>query len=258
VRDLRRDAPDGGEALRAKQRLALGAQLPLARRETLGHRVELAGQRRQLVAALLWNGHRVRAPAAEPLRRLGESADGPQGALGEPGDEQPDQERDAGERQDGPARGALLLLRLVDSLVHLVLEDAAEVPHLVVDTALRGLQPGGSVLQRRVRRIAFLQPRDDRRGRLFLLRDPRRHRGEARGDPIQHVAIARRLLRSADELLRVGETLADDARVGAVEGDESGAGAGIRLVQEPIRVLHPLLVEGLQGRDRPRQRHVGT
>ena len=259
MRDLRCDAADGGETFRAEQRLALGAQLPLARRQPLGHGVELAGQRRELVASLFRNGHRVRAPAPQPLRRFGERADGTQSTMRQPGDQQADEQGDAGEGQYGPARGPLLLLGLVDALVHLVLEDASEIPHLVVDAALCGLQPGDRVLQGRIRGAALLQARRECRGRLLLLRDARGHRGEARGDPIQCVAIACGLLRAADELLRVGEPLADDAgEIGAVERDECGAGPGVRLVQEPIRVSHPLLVEGLEGRDGPRQRHVGS
>ena len=259
MRDLRRDASDGGETFRSEQRLALGAQLPLARRQTLGHGVELAGQRRELVASLLRNGHRVRAPAPQPLRRFGERADGTQSTVRQPGHQQADEQGDAGERQDGPARGPLLLLGLVDALVHLVLEDAAEVPHLVVDAALCGLQPGDRVLQGRVRGAALLQARREGRGCLFLLRDARGNGGEARCDPIQRVAIACGLLGAADELLRVRDPLADHAgEIGAVERDESGAGPGVRLIQEPIRVPHPLLVEGLEGRDGPRQRHVGS
>ena len=149
VRDLRGDAADGGEPLRAHQRFALRPQLPFAGGEALGHGVELVGEEGELVAAAFRHGDHVRRAAAEALRRLGQSRDGPERPIRKPGEEQPDGEGEERKPDDGDAGVALLPLRLFDTDVHLLLDDVEEGLDFVVHAPLGGAQAGDEVHRRR-------------------------------------------------------------------------------------------------------------
>src|SRR5207237_8725296 len=112
------DAADGGEALGADESLALGPELALPGGEALGHRIELVGEDRELVAAPLRHGHDVRRTAAEALRGLRQADDRPERAVRKPGEEQADGKGEKGEPDHGEPRIALLPLRLLDPDVH--------------------------------------------------------------------------------------------------------------------------------------------
>ena len=177
-----------------------------------------------------------------------------------PHHEQPDEQRDPGERHERPARRALLLLRFVDAAVHLVLQDPAQLPHFVVDAALRRSQPDDRVLQCCVGTPGRPFQADGHRVcRFLLVGDASGDVVEADGDPVQHVAIGSRPLGAGDELLRRCQALADGAReVCPVESNEVGPRFRVARVEQVVGVPHPLLVKRLEGRYGARQRHVGS
>ncbi len=245
VGDLRRDAADGRQPLRAHQRLALRAQLALAGRQPLRHGVELARQERQLVASLLGNGHRLGAAAAQPLGRLGQGADGTQRPLREPHHEQADEQRQGGKPQHRPARRALLPPGLLDALVHQLLERLAQVLQLLVDAPLRRLQARHRVRVGRTR----LRQRDERGGRCVLHGDARLHLLQPQSDAVEHLALGRSLLRGGHQLPRrlevvrhhlpgVGAILGNHARPCPLIASRGQAVERLALAQLVVRLRH--------------------